>query len=52
LAQKNGKDRNLEYTNNVKSIQMESGAGVDINTDTKNRVKWRILVEGICSAAE
>jgi len=36
----------LEEAKRVKKTWME------IKTNAKNRVRWRILVEGLCSAAE
>jgi hypothetical protein len=36
----------LEEAKRVNKTQAE------IKTDAKNRVKWRILVEALCSAAE
>jgi len=36
----------LEEAKRVKKTWME------IKTDAKNRVRWRILVEALCSAAE
>jgi hypothetical protein len=42
----------LEEAKGVKKTWMEIKTWTEIKTDAKNRVRWRILVEALCSAAE
>ena len=39
------------YIYNVRLLRVKN-TWVEIKTDAKNRVRWRILVEALCTAAE